>query len=165
MSPNGFKTVIDINLMGSFHATRAAFAQLKEMRGSIIFISAPHAIVTQAYQLHVGAAKAGIENLMRNLVLEWGNCGIRANSIIPGPIEGSEGFKRLSTPENDELNKKLIPVRRYGTADEIGQAAVYLASPLTPYITGAMIPVDCGACLVGSAVWNQQVEWKALRKP
>jgi NAD(P)-dependent dehydrogenase (short-subunit alcohol dehydrogenase family) len=165
LSPNGFKTVIDIDLLGSFHASRAAFEQLKQTRGCIIYISAPQAIVPQAYQLHVGAAKAGIEMMMRNLAIEWGKHGIRSNSIIPGPIEGTEGMKRLSTPEADERNKKVIPLRRYGTVDEIGQAAVFLASPLAVYITGAMVPVDGGSYLVGSALWNQMVESMPLRKP
>ena len=165
LSPNGFKTVIDIDLLGSFHASRAAFEQLKQTRGCIIYISAPQAIVPQAYQLHVGAAKAGIEIMMRNLAIEWGKHGIRSNSIIPGPIEGTEGMKRLSTPEADERNKKVIPLRRYGTVEEIGQAAVFLASPLAVYITGAMVPVDGGSYLVGSALWNQMVESMPLRKP
>jgi NAD(P)-dependent dehydrogenase (short-subunit alcohol dehydrogenase family) len=165
LSPNGFKTVIEIDLLGSFHASRAAFEQLKSTRGSIIFISAPQAIVPQAFQLHVGAAKAGIENLMRNLALEWGRYGIRANSIIPGPIEGTEGMKRLSTPEADALMKRAIPLRRYGTVDEIGQAAVFLASPLAQYISGAMLPVDGGSYLIGSALWNAAVEKMPLRKP
>src|SRR6266480_1741834 len=72
------------------------------------------AFVPQAYQVHVGAAKAGIDNLMKNLAVEWGKHGIRANSIVPGPIEGTEGMRRLSTPENNRRNKEVIPLRRYG---------------------------------------------------
>src|SRR5208282_1475118 len=100
LSPNGFKTVIDIDLLGAFHAAREAFEQLKATHGCIIFISAGQAFVPHAYQVHVGAAKAGIDNMMRNLALEWGRHGIRANSIVPGPIEGTEGMRRLSTPDN-----------------------------------------------------------------
>ncbi|HCK82451.1 MAG TPA: short-chain dehydrogenase, partial [Candidatus Competibacteraceae bacterium] len=95
LSPNGFKAVIDIDLLGSFHTCRAAFEQLKETRGNIIFISAGMAFLPYAFQAHVGAAKAGIDNLMRNLALEWGRFGIRSNSIAPGPIEGTEGVRRL----------------------------------------------------------------------
>lgn len=158
LSPNGFKTVIDIDLLGSFHASRAAFAQLRERRGSIVFISAPQAFVPQAYQLHVGAAKAGVDQLMRNLAVEWGKYGIRANSIVPGPILGTEGLKRLSSPEVDEAARQVVPMRRYGTVDDIGQAAVFLASPLAAYITGTVLLVDGGSSLVGSALWNQTVE-------
>ena len=99
LSANGFRTVIEIDLIGAFHASRAAFEQLKETQGTILFISAGMAYVPHAYQAHVGAAKAGIDMLMRNLALEWGRHGIRANSIVPGPIGGTEGMKRLLTPD------------------------------------------------------------------
>ena len=158
LTPNGFKTVIEIDLMGSFHASRAAFAQLRERQGSVLFISAPQAFVPQAWQAHVGAAKAGIDNLMRNLALEWGRHGIRVNSIVPGPIEGTEGMKRLSTPERDARGRAAVPLKRYGTVDDIGQAAVFLASPLAGYITGTVLLVDGGLTLTGSALWNQSVE-------
>ena len=164
LSPNGFKTVIDIDLLGAFHAAREAFEQLKATHGCIIFISAGQAFVPHAYQVHVGAAKAGIDNMMRNLALEWGRHGIRANSIVPGPIEGTEGMRRLSTPDIDARNKQVIPLRRYGQTDDIGQAAVFLASPLAAYITGAVLCVDGGSNLVGSALWNQAVEQMDVRR-
>jgi NAD(P)-dependent dehydrogenase (short-subunit alcohol dehydrogenase family) len=164
LSPNGFKTVIDIDLLGAFHAAREAFEQLKATRGCIIFISAGQAFAPHAYQVHVGAAKAGIDNMMKNLALEWGRYGIRANSIVPGPIEGTEGMRRLSTPENDTRNKQAIPLRRYGQTDDIGQAAVFLASPLAAYITGTVLCVDGGSNLIGSALWNQAVEHMDVRR-
>lgn len=155
LSPNGFKTVIDIDLQGSFNASRAAFEQLKATRGSILFISAGAAFVPQAYQLHVGAAKAGIDNMMKNLAIEWGRHGIRANSIVPGPIAGTEGMRRLAPPEFEAMKKSVIPLGHYGTVDDIGQAAVFLASPLAAYVTGAVLVVDGGTNLSGSALWNQ----------
>ena len=163
LSPNGFKTVIEIDLQGAFHASRAAFEQLKATRGSLLFISAGQAWVPQAFQVHVGAAKAGIDIMMKNLALEWGRHGIRANSIVPGPIEGTEGMKRLSNEEADKANKQAIPLRCYGTPDDIGQAAVFLASPLARYITGTVLSVDGGLNLIGSALWNQHVESMPLR--
>jgi NAD(P)-dependent dehydrogenase (short-subunit alcohol dehydrogenase family) len=164
LSPNGFRTVIEIDLLGAFHTSRAAFEQLRKTQGCLIFISAGQAFVPHAYQLHVGAAKAGIDNMMKNLALEWGRHGIRANSIVPGPIAGTEGMKRLSNPEADEANKRAIPLRRYGAVDDIGQAAVFLASPLAGYITGAVLNVDGGLNLIGSALWNSHVETMPLRK-
>lgn len=164
LSPNGFKTVIDIDLLGAFHAARGAFTQLKATRGCIIFVSAGQAFMPHAYQVHVGAAKAGIDNLMKNLALEWGRHGIRANSIVPGPIEGTEGMRRLSTPEHDQRYQQVIPLRRYGQGDDIGHAAVFLASPLAAYVTGAVLCVDGGSSLVGSALWNQAVEQMDLRR-
>lgn len=164
LSPNGFKTVIDIDLLGAFHAAHGAFAQLKATRGCLIFVSAGQAFVPQAYQAHVGAAKAGIDNLMKNLALEWGKHGIRANSIVPGPIEGTEGMRRLSTPENDRRYQQVIPLRRYGQTEDIAQAAVFLASPLAAYVTGTVLCVDGGSNLIGSALWNQAVEQMELRR-
>jgi NAD(P)-dependent dehydrogenase (short-subunit alcohol dehydrogenase family) len=164
LSPNGFKTVIDIDLLGAFHASRGAFEQLKQTRGCLLYIGAPQAFVPQSHQVHVAAAKAGIDMMMKNLAIEWGKHGIRSNTIVPGPIEGTEGMKRLSTPELDEVSKRAIPMRCYGTVDDIGQAAVFLASPLARYITGTVLVVDGGAALVGSALWNGIVESMNLKR-
>jgi NAD(P)-dependent dehydrogenase (short-subunit alcohol dehydrogenase family) len=162
MSPNGFKTVVDIDLIGSFNAARAAFEQLKETRGTILFISAGMASMPYAFQVHVGAAKAGIESMMKNLALEWGRHGIRSCSIVPGPIAGTEGMKRLS--DSKDLSDRLghIPMQRLGTVDDIGLAAVFLASPMASYITGAQLVVDGGSGLAGSALFNIGAE-KVLR--
>src|SRR5258708_21626010 len=115
LSPNGFKTVIDIDLLGAFNASRAAFEQLKETQGTIIYISAGMAYMPYAFQVHVGAAKAGIDMLMRNLALESGRYGIRTNSIVPRPIEGTEGMKRLWSAERQDEFGNAIPLRRIGT--------------------------------------------------
>ena len=158
LSPNGFKTVIDIDLLGAFNASRAAFEQLKETHGTIIYISAGMAYMPHAFQVHVGAAKAGIDMLMRNLALEWGRYGIRTNSIVPGPIEGTEGMKRLWSTERQEEFVNAIPLRRMGTVDDIGQSAVFLASPLASYISGCVVVCDGGQNLSGSALFNMGAE-------
>ena len=157
ISPNGFKSVIDIDLLGSFHTCRAAFEQLKETRGNIIFISAGMAFMPYAFQAHVGAAKAGIDNMMRNLALEWGRFGIRCNSIAPGPIEGTEGVRRLVPEGSADKLKKMIPLGRFGTPDDIGQLSVFLASPLASYITGTLVVADGGQNLPGSGAWTQLI--------
>ena len=156
LSPNGFKSVVDIDLLGSFNASRAAFEQLSSTRGCIIFISAGMSFVPYPYQAHVGAAKAGIDNLMKNLALEWGKYGIRSNSIVPGPIEGTEGVRRLRNYA--ALRTKSIPLGRFGTVDDIGQAAVFLASSLASYITGTVLVVDGGQNLAGSAAFAGAIE-------
>jgi NAD(P)-dependent dehydrogenase (short-subunit alcohol dehydrogenase family) len=158
LSANGFKTVIDIDLVGSFNASRAAFEQLKETRGTIIYISAGMSYVPHAYQVHVGAAKAGIDMMMKNLALEWGRHGIRTNSIVPGPIEGTEGMKRLSSAEARDAVIGLVPMRRMGTVDDIGQTAAFLASPLASYISGCVVVCDGGSNLAGSARFNTGAE-------
>jgi len=158
LSPNGFKTVVDIDLLGSFNATRAAFAQLKQTAGCVIFISAGMAYVPFPYQVHVGAAKAGIDMMMKNLALEWGKYGIRANSIVPGPIGGTEGMKRLGGDDYATSRYRSIPLGRFGAVDDIGQAAVFLASPLASYVTGTVLVVDGGSNLAGSTLFGQAIE-------
>jgi len=158
LSPNGFKTVIDIDLLGSFNASRAAFEQLKETKGTIIYISAGMAYMPHAYQVHVGAAKAGIDMMMKNLAIEWGRHGIRTNSIVPGPIEGTEGMKRLSSAEAKQTIIAAVPMGRMGTVDDIGQTAAFLASPLASYISGCVVVCDGGSNLAGSGRFNTGAE-------
>jgi NAD(P)-dependent dehydrogenase (short-subunit alcohol dehydrogenase family) len=158
LSANGFKTVIDIDLLGSFNASRAAFEQLKERKGALIFISAGMAYMPHAFQVHVGAAKAGINMMMMNLAIEWGRYGIRVNSIVPGPIEGTEGLKRLSSAEAKQVLLDAVPMRRMGTVDDIGQTAAFLASPLASYISGCVVVCDGGSNLAGSGRFNANAE-------
>lgn len=163
LSPNGFKTVIDIDLLGSFNATHNAFDQLQETRGTVLYISAGMAYMPHAFQVHVGAAKAGIDMMMKNIALEWGRFGIRANSIVPGPIEGTEGLKRLADPALKAQLINAVPLRRAGTVDDIGQTAAFLASPAASYITGCVVVCDGGQNLPGSYFFNQGAE-KLLRE-
>jgi NAD(P)-dependent dehydrogenase (short-subunit alcohol dehydrogenase family) len=158
LSANGFKTVIDIDLLGSFNASSAAVNQLKQTKGSIIYVSAGMAYMPHAYQVHVGAAKAGIDMMMKNLALEWGRYGIRVNSIVPGPIAGTEGAKRLTDPGAQAALIEAVPLHRLGTVDDIGQTAVFLASPLATYITGCVVICDGGQNLAGSAPFNAGAE-------
>jgi NAD(P)-dependent dehydrogenase (short-subunit alcohol dehydrogenase family) len=154
LSFNGFKTVVDIDLVGSFNASRIAFGQLKRTRGSILFVTAPMAMMPHAYQAHVGPAKAGVEMLMKNLALEWGPYGIRSNSIIPGFVGDTEGMRRISSTEDSGNFVANIPLRRMGVTQEIGEAAAFLASPLASYITGTSLWVDGGQALSGSGFFN-----------
>lgn len=157
LSPNGFKAVVDIDLLGSFNAARGAFDQLRQTGGSIIFISAGQAFIPYYAQAHVGAAKAGVDNLMQNLALEWGRYGIRSNSIAPGPIDGTEGMKRLAPGNMKDKIKNVVPLRRLGTVDDIGMAAVFLSSPLASYVTGTRLVVDGGQNLPGSGLFGQLI--------
>jgi NAD(P)-dependent dehydrogenase (short-subunit alcohol dehydrogenase family) len=165
LSANGFKTVIDIDLLGSFNASRAAFEQLKERKGALIFISAGMAYMPHAFQVHVGAAKAGINMMMMNLAIEWGRYGIRVNSIVPGPIEGTEGLKRLSSAEAKQMLLDAVPMRRMGTVDDIGQTAAFLASPLASYISGCVVVCDGGSNLAGSGRFNANAEQMLKAQP
>jgi len=144
LSPNGFGTVVDIDLKGTFNVCRAAFAQLKEHRGQILNISATLHYLGTPMQLHVSAAKAGIDALTRNLAVEWGRYGIRVNAIAPGPIEDTEGMKRL-VPEPVKVQlKKNISLGRFGLIADIERAAVFICSDAASFINGVVLVVDGG---------------------
>jgi peroxisomal 2,4-dienoyl-CoA reductase len=147
LSPNGFGTVIDIDLKGTFNVCRAAFAQLKKERGQILNISATLHYTGTPLQLHVSAAKAGVDALTRQLAVEWGRYGIRSNAIAPGPIEDTEGMSRLVPAEVKEKLRRNIPLGRFGRIHDIEQAALFLCSDAASFINGAIIVVDGGQWL------------------
>jgi peroxisomal 2,4-dienoyl-CoA reductase len=150
LSPNGFGTVVDIDLKGTFNVCRAAFAELKKNQGQILNISATLHYGGTPMQLHVSAAKAGVDALTRNLAVEWGRHGIRVNGIAPGPIEDTEGMKRLVPEPVKERLRKGIPLGRFGRISDIEKAAVFLCSDAAAYINGTVLVVDGGQWLVGA---------------
>ncbi|AXQ31097.1 SDR family oxidoreductase [Solimonas sp. K1W22B-7] len=152
LSPNAFKTVIDIDLMGTFHVLRTAVAYLRQPGACIINISAPQSYIPMAFQMHACAAKAGVDMITRVAAMEWGKSGIRVNSVAPGPIADTEGMARLSpTPELSRLVADSVPLGRFGTKQEVADACLWLASPMASYVTGVVLPVD-GGCSLGGAV-------------
>ena len=160
LSPNGFGTVVDIDLKGTFHMCRSAFSHLKKTNGVILNISATLHYVGTVAQLHVSAAKAGIDALTRSLAVEWGEHGIRVNGIAPGPIAGTEGVRRLLVGPAKEEAEKMTPLRRLGEVDDVSKAALYLCSDLASYVTGVTLVVDGGLWLASSRmadVWAQGV--------
>jgi NAD(P)-dependent dehydrogenase (short-subunit alcohol dehydrogenase family) len=146
MSANGFKTVVDIDLIGTFNVLRASFEFLNRPGASLISITAGQAERASLFQAHVCAAKAGINMLTRCLALEWGPGGVRVNAISPGPIAETEGMARLAPTEEAEARvKSRNPLRRYGTKDEIADMAIFLSTDKAAYVNGAIIPVDGGS--------------------
>jgi NAD(P)-dependent dehydrogenase (short-subunit alcohol dehydrogenase family) len=153
MSANGFKSVIDIDLLGTFNTCRAAHAHLRKPGASVISISASHASIPIAHQAHVCAAKAGVDLLTRTLAIEWGPDGIRANCITPGPTDETEGMRRLApTAEARYRVEQGVPLRRFGTKDELADLALFLCSSAAAYITGAVYVCDGGQSLVRSSL-------------
>ena len=152
LSPNGFGTVVDIDLKGTFNVCRAAFAQLKDNRGQILNISATLHYLGTPMQLHVSAAKAGVDALTRNLAVEWGRYGIRVNAIAPGPIEDTEGMKRLVPEPIKEKLRQRVPLGRFGLIKDIEAAAVFLFSDAASYINGAVLVVDGGHWLAANGL-------------
>src|SRR6476659_5545936 len=152
LSPNGFGTVVDIDTKGTFNVCRAAFEALKESRGQVINISATLHYLATPMQIHVSAAKAGVDAITRNLSVEWGRHGVRVNGIAPGPIEDTEGMKRLLIPELKDKIVRKIPMQRFGRIADIENAALFLASDAAGYITGLTLVVDGGSWLLGTSL-------------
>ena len=149
MSANAFKTVVDIDLLGTFNTLRACHDLLNKPGASLIAITAGQADQAMALQIHACAAKAGVNQVVRTLAIEWGP-DVRVNGISPGPIAGTEGMERLSPPGMREASEARIPLKRWGEIEEIADAAAFLCSPGATYITGTILDVDGGSS-VGDA--------------
>lgn len=151
MSANGFKAVIDIDLLGTFNTCRAAYEHLRKPGASVLAISASFAFQPTAFQAHVGAAKAGVDLLIKTLAIEWGPAGVRCNSITPGPTDDTEGMRRLApTEEARKRTESAVPLKRLGTKDELADLALFLCSDAASYITGAVYLCDGGLSLARS---------------
>ena len=152
LSANGFKTVVDIDLLGTFNVFRASYPHLVKPGASLIAITAGQAKQPMMNQIHACAAKAGINMVTKCMAMEWGPEGIRVNAISPGPIADTEGMRRLTpTPESEAIYKSTIPLGTYGEKRDIGDLAVFLSTPAAGYITGAIIECDGGAGLTGGS--------------
>jgi peroxisomal 2,4-dienoyl-CoA reductase len=144
--------VVDTDLKGTFNVCRAAFAELKKNRVQILNISATLHYLGTPLQLHVSAAKAGVDALTRNLAVEWGRYGIRVNAIAPGPIGDTEGMKRLVPEPIKEKLRQRIPLGRFGKIADIEKAAVFLCSDAAAYINGTVLVVDGGHWLAADGL-------------
>lgn len=151
LSANGFGTVVDIDTKGTFNVCRSAFEELKKSKGQILNISATLHYLATPMQIHVSAAKAGVDAITRNLSVEWGRHGIRVNGIAPGPIEDTEGMKRLLPPELKDKLTRRIPLQRFGRIKDIENAALFLTSDAASYINGVTLVVDGGQWLLGTS--------------
>ncbi|KWU44453.1 NAD(P)-binding protein [Rhodotorula sp. JG-1b] len=142
LSSNAFRTVLEIDTIGTYNTFKATVGELLKTRGSFQAISATLHYKGMPLQAHVSAAKAGVDALVRVIAVEYGSRGIRANCIAPGPIAGTEGMDRLMPKEFLEEHIKQIPLQRYGRIDEIASASTFLFSPAAAYITGTTLVVD-----------------------
>ncbi|NRR33560.1 SDR family oxidoreductase [Oxalobacteraceae bacterium] len=152
MSAKGFRTVVDIDLVGSFNTAHAAYDYLSKPGGLVVAISAVQGSMPMRTQSHVCAAKAGVDMLMRSLAIEWGSVGIRCVGIAPGPVGDTEGMRRLA-PDGERSWERLlrhIPAGRAGQREEIAALALFLASGAADYINGVVLPIDGGQTAVGS---------------
>lgn len=153
LSPNGFKAVVDIDVLGTFHVMRAVYPHLRKPGACVINVSAPQAYIPIPMQVHVCAAKAGVDMITKTLALEWGPEGVRVNSVVPGPIGGTEGMARLApTPEATANVVKSVPLRRLGTPDDVANVCLFLASDAGAYVSGAILPADGGWSAAGASM-------------
>jgi len=148
LSFNAFRTVIEIDLLGTFNLTKAALPHLKRSKGSVLNVSATLSYNGTPFQSHAGSAKAAIDALTRHLATELGPFGVRVNALAPGPISNTVGMEKLNTNREDKnKGEATIPLQRYGQVKDIEQATVFLCSEGANWITGVVLIVDGGAML------------------
>ncbi|KAK7924824.1 peroxisomal 2-4-dienoyl-CoA reductase SPS19 [Apiospora marii] len=160
LTPNGFKTVIDIDVIGTYNTVKATMPHLIESAtrnrnleaadmltgGRIIYISANFHYTGMPLQAHVSAAKAAIDALMASVSLEYGPYGVTSNVIAPGAIEGTEGMARLASSKTSEADKaSTVPLGRWGTCRDICDATVYIFSDAGSHVNGEILVVDGGS--------------------
>ncbi|AQZ14570.1 SPS19 (YNL202W) [Zygosaccharomyces parabailii] len=150
LSPNAFKSVVDIDLLGSFNTVKACLPELLKSKGSVLFVSATLHYYGVPFQAHVGAAKAGVDALSNALAVELGPLGIRCNCIAPGPIENTEGMRRLAPGDFKARAAEAVPLQRLGTTKDIADVTVFLFSPAASFVNGTVTAVDGGAWHVGA---------------
>ena len=145
ISYNGFKSVVDIDLLGTYNVSKAAFeAWLKDHGGNVVNITAPFQHVGPTLQAHVAAAKSGVDSLTRSCASEWGPHGIRVNAVAPGAISDTEGLARFDSVSSGKGNASC-PLRRVGSKQDIANTVLFLASEAASYVTGQVICVDGGS--------------------
>lgn len=153
MTLEQWNAVIDVNLTGQFLCAREAIKEFLRRGidlsksvacGKIIHISSVHEIIPWAGHVNYASSKGAIRMMMQSLAQEYGAQKIRVNSICPGAIQTPINTDAWNTPEALDSLLTLIPYNRIGTPEDIGNLAVFLASDLSDYITGASIFVDGG---------------------
>ncbi|XP_017274010.1 peroxisomal 2,4-dienoyl-CoA reductase isoform X2 [Kryptolebias marmoratus] len=152
LSFNAFKTVMEIDTMGTFNTSKVVYEKwFKDHGGNIVNISATLSYRGQALQVHAGSAKAANDAMTKHLAVEWGPSGVRVNAVAPGPISGTEGFRRLGGARAEGAQSfQSIPLQRAGNKTEMAHCALFLASRASSYMTGAILVADGGAWLTSA---------------
>ncbi len=137
ISPNGWATIVDINLTGTYNCTHAAAAELADGGGYVINLSSVAGQHGSPYMSHYGAAKAGVINLTTTLGNEWADRDIRVNCIAPGFV-ATEGVEQQMGVSAEDIDRSTVD-RRIGTVEEIADIAHFLVSPAASYLVGETI--------------------------
>lgn len=151
LSERAFKTVIDIDLLGTYNTIKATLPYIRSSRGAYIHISATLHYRGTPWQAHVSAAKAGVDALSAVVAVEEGPRGVRSNVIAPGPIAGTVGMDKLSPKSG--FRTETLPLGRMGDTVDIANAAIFLFSPAAQYISGAVVVVDGAAHHVSTPIF------------
>ena len=151
LSPNGWKSVIDIVLNGTFYCSSAVmnYWKEKEQKGAILNMLATYAWDAGPGVVHSAAAKAGVMSLTRTLAVEWGRkYGVRVNGIAPGPIERTGGAEKLFQSEKAaQRTIQSVPLGRVGKPEEIAELAAFIMSDKASYMNGEIVTLDGGQWL------------------
>lgn len=167
LSTNAIRRVLEIDTLGTFNMSKTVYNHCMKSQGSgvIINISASLHWNGSWGQAHSSAAKAGVDALTRVLACEWGPSGVRVVGVVPGPIQGTEGFHRLAdinninnkTKTNNSMQqgdsnalqhlKVIMPVQRFGHVNDISNCVLFIASPAASFVTGTNFVVDGGQYL------------------
>ncbi|XP_063077955.1 peroxisomal 2,4-dienoyl-CoA reductase [(3E)-enoyl-CoA-producing] isoform X2 [Engraulis encrasicolus] len=152
LSFNAFKTVLEIDTMGTYNTSKVVYDKwLKDHGGAIVNISATLGYRGQALQVHAGSAKAANDAMTKHLAVEWGPNGVRVNTVAPGPISGTEGYRRLGGPHAENAGMfSSIPLQRAGNKTEMAHAVLFLSSRAASYVTGSILVADGGAWLTSA---------------
>ena len=171
LSPNAFKAVIDIVLMGTWNCTSIIGKEMiKNKKGNVLSIVTTYAWTGSPYVVPSAAAKAGVLAMTRSLAVEWGKYNIRFNAIAPGPFPTKGAWSRLMPPGFEDFEdgmKNKIPMKRFGERHELENLASYLMSDGSAYINGEVVTIDGGEWLAGAAEFSEMDKipdslWKAM---
>ncbi len=146
MTPEVWQRTLDVNLTGAWHCTQVVARHMiqRDQGGRIVFITSLAENLTQPSQVDYGASKAGLKMAMAGFATALGKHGITCNAVAPGMILTPMTEHHWSQPGPAEQIKKLVPVGRIGTPEDVGNAVVFLASSEAAYINGVTLRVDGG---------------------
>ena len=171
LSPNAFKAVIDIVLMGTWNCISTVGKEMiKNKKGNVLSIVTTYAWTGSPYVVPSAAAKAGVLAMTRSLAVEWGKHNIRFNAIAPGPFPTEGAWSRLMPPGFDDFEdnmKNKIPMKRFGERHELENLASYLMSDGSAYVNGEVVTIDGGEWLAGAAEFSDLTKlpdsmWEAM---
>jgi len=171
LSPNAFKTIVDIVLNGTFFCTQAAGKVMRKNKGGVILnIVTTYSWTGSGYVVPSACAKAGVLAMTRSLAVEWAKYGIRTVAIAPGPFPTKGAWSRLAPPGLgiEKKMKERIPLKRVGEHIELANLASYLISDQAAYINGEVVTIDGGEWLKGAGEMNEleripKAAWKILQ--